>query len=576
MGIFVIGPHAYSADIDVSIAVSQQSITEEDVLTVEVTVNNSSEKPTVKNIENFTIQGTSQSYQTQIINFKSSSSRVYTYQLAPKRKGIFTLGPATILDDGKTYTSNVVQISVGNVSAKPESEKVYFLRTDVSPEVAYVNQPLTYTLRLYTRAQLANINLSLPDFADFLKEEFSKQSQGEEIKNGIRWNVTEIKFALFAQKAKTYSLDPAQISGVAISSGGRGRRGRGVFDSLFDDPFFGGGRSRQINLRSNSPTLQINALPTDTQPANFTGIVGDIKTSAEISKKSLAVGESATLTLILEGRANVRDAQVPKLSWPGIKIYEDQPSVEIFNDKGSFYAKKTFKWALVPSQEGKIELEPVNITYFDPSAAKYKSLQTPRWTLDVHKGQGGESLQHTAGTDSTTNKKSVKVLGQDIVPIKLDLNSVKSAQLKASEKLVWYGLSFLFLIIYTLLLFLNWRRNKLLNSRDALRRQNAMKEFQQGIKSLGRDGSFYDKASLLLRTYIGDKLIIDGKALTSTDAKKQLEKINANPKTVENTAKCLADLEMGQYGGGTASDQEVEKWMGKLKEITQSLEKELR
>ena len=71
------------------------------------------------------------------------------------------------------------------------------------------------------------------------------------------------------------------------------------------------------------------------------------------------------------------------------------------------------------------------------------------------------------------------------------------------------------------------------------------------------------------------KMII-GTHINIENQKKQLEKINAKPKTVENTAKCLADLEMGQYGGGTASDQEVEKWMGKLKEITQSLEKELR
>ena len=120
-------------------------------------------------------EGTSKSI--QIINGKrsKSSQHTYTYILAPKKTGSFSLRSARVDVDGKTISSgniviqvvsngnssqgssrNVPQSSSGRVSSNGEiSKDDLFLRFSLSKSNAFIGEPLTAVLKLYQRVDIA-------------------------------------------------------------------------------------------------------------------------------------------------------------------------------------------------------------------------------------------------------------------------------------------------------------------------------------------------------------------------------------------------------------------------------------
>ena len=59
------------------------------------------------------------------------------------------------------------------------------------------------------------------------------------------------------------------------------------------------------------------------------------------------------------------------------------------------------------------------------------------------------------------------------------------------------------------------RKKEKLKGNKALRRQEeALKKFNKGLKSVGEGKNFLSEASNVFRDYIGDKINVDGKALS--------------------------------------------------------------
>src|SRR5207248_4580414 len=131
----------------------------------------------------------------------------------------------------------------------------------------------------------------------------------------------------------------------------------------------------------------------------------------------VAVGDSTTLSLTVEGRGNVKDSPAPNLELKGFKVYDDQPSFKASVTDGKIGGVKTFKKALVPLENGKLEIPKVTLDYFDPKTGTYRTAETQSFTLNVTKGVGedAKNMVHVTGGSS---KKEVKALGEDIMPIK--------------------------------------------------------------------------------------------------------------------------------------------------------------
>jgi hypothetical protein len=522
--------------------------------------------PVIENAADFDMQSGGTSTQIQIINGVTSSSGVTTFLLYPKKEGTFTVGPAKVEVDGQTYSSRTVRLKVVKESAAEiaPKDKPYFVTSTVNNKKPFVNEQIEYVFRFYRRAQLADAKLDLPNFNGFWKEETQKQKDFQQIKNGLQWAVTEVRFALFPEKPGELEIPPAILNARFIVQGKR----QSPFDSFFGDSFFSQRQSKSYRLKSKSIKLKIRSLP----EKKFSGLVGRFQLESHLSKRELSVGESTTLTLKIKGDGNVRDVLLPEIKWNAIKVYDDQPKLNTSVSAGRLYGEKIFKLALVPLKEGPLEIPEVKIKYFDPGHKDFRLLVSPSQVLDVKPGELTQNIGHFKGANS---KKSVEFLGEDIMPIKRSLSALESDKLSRAEVLMWLGAGFFMNLLTLGVTILKRRHDRLSGDTRYLKRSKAFKSFRKGVKAIVDSNAPHEEASHTLRVYLGDKMGMDGKALTSLEASKSLLEKGVSESLAIDVKAFLHSCEMAEYGGGQGAINHSELSKN-LVQLGEKLEKEIR
>jgi hypothetical protein len=143
-------------------------------------------------------------------------------------------------------------------------------------------------------------------------------------------------------------------------------------------------------VRSRAITLRIVPLPDAGRPAEFSGAVGRFKVEAEVSSRSVAVGESFQLVLRIEGEGNVHAFDVPSFA-----------ELAVFDVRGTLDAKeegrRVITYDLSPRDIAVKEVPALGFAYFDTTPpASYRVAKTAPVRIDVKRAQS----QAPASSDS--------------------------------------------------------------------------------------------------------------------------------------------------------------------------------
>ncbi len=550
---FILSPLARAGDIKVELTVDTNSLAVGDEVQAQVAVSGTSQspEPQMESRGDFEIQKIGTSSQVQIVNGSTTVRTSFTYVVVPKKTGVLKLGPARVTIDGKGYQSETVTLQVTQANqrvagskGKSDQDANFRLEAQVDNKNPYVNQQILYTFRFLRKGQIQNANLNLPDFSTFLKEQLDKQRDYQTTVNGVPWLVTEIKYALFPTTLGSVTIDPTTLTVEAIVNSGQGG-----FDSFFENSFFNlGGQQKRLRLKTDPIVIHVQGLPTEGRPANFSNLVGKFFIKGGLTRNELAVGDSTTLSIEIEGQGNIRDAKAPELALNGFKVYDDQPSLKVETLQGKLGGIKTFKKALIPLEAGTKTIPGVTFNYFDTSERAYRTLKTADMPLTVVKGSGAEELTHVAAASNSDEKKEVKIQGQDIMAVRREIAVMRTDDLTPAQRNSILGLALACPLLY--LFGFVWKRKHDLNLKDSgyYRREKAYKRFLTGAQKL--DGPLdFEKMSFLLRTYLGDKLNFDGQALTPIDLERKLRPFQVSDAAIKEGTEFLKLCERGQYGG---------------------------
>ncbi len=559
--LFIIASSLLFADEVIEMSVDKTSGTLEDTFNLTVTIKGerSAKEPEIENLSGFDVTARSSSSKVNIINFKMSAEQIYEYSIVPQSLGTFTIGPAKIKINGKIHESNTITITIGKsqeVSKVPD--KAYYLQAEVDNKSPFINEQISYVLRLFTRVDMSNISLEGPDFSGFIKESLGKEKQYSKIINGIEWRVIEIRTALFPTSSGVKEIGSAKIQAHIIVR----RKGE---DPFFDDFFFSTRQIKPVRLVSNPIRIDVQNLPHfEKEKSTF---VGKLSMKASLNKNTLSVGESATLTVEFAGEGNIREISFGLPKHESLKVYEDKPTIETSINNNRIVGRKVFKFAIVPLKAGKIDLKEISFTYFDTTQKAYNSLSSGPLSISVHEGKPDTLNVVTA--DSA--KKEIEVLGTDLMPIKQG-KSIENQKLSLTTKAVVLFLVPFYIFIYFIIYLFRIRYIKLHSDINYGRRKNAYKNFVTKFKKLDKSHALYVDASNALRIYLGDKFSFDGLALTSNDVDKKLSGKLPNS-TILLIKKELETYELSQYGGVEKSEKDIKKT---LTEIVKKVEKEIR
>ncbi len=313
--------------------------------------------------QDFEILSQSQNHQARWINGDFSRTVEWTLILMPKRAGRLTI-PAIAFgkDRSRPLTMNIVQQAVQN------EDRDLFLTAEVDAQSPYVQSQVVYTLRFYRKVAIAQASMDEPELADAVIERLGEDKNFDKAINGVRYRVTERKYAIFPQQSGRQTLKPVSLTAEVIS----GRRSR--------FGFFGSQMTLTKRLQSPAITLQVKPIPADYQGHWLPAEQVVLQDGWSDDSLTVKVGEPLTRTLTILAKG-VTDSQLPKL-WPdkalnGLKSYPDQPVLREQQKPDGVIAFREEKIALIPSKPGDYELPAIELHWFNTRTEQQEVLALP-------------------------------------------------------------------------------------------------------------------------------------------------------------------------------------------------------
>ncbi len=535
-----------TAQVSVTLEANPTRVQLEDVLRLTVRISGARSidrnDVSIAGTDNFEMGTPSVGSQTSFTNGKFSQSVELTYRIRPLKQGTFKLGPATVRVGKQTYTSRSVMVTVDPMEEiRGKDQDTLFMTAEVFPRESYPGQELTCRIRLYWTVPASNIGFE--GFPTLPGLEFTQQAPSRSFQktiNGKNYEVGELLFNVTPSEIGEYDIPPLSIMVEVLK---KDRPASQYPRNMRDDRFFGRGRRVKTRVYSEPLSFSVKPFPTDGQPANFNGLLGQYSAQAVMEPGQIKAGESGTLTLTLMGRGTVQlmpDVELPRL--PGVKVYPDKPNFQDGRaDQGPF-GKKTMKWALVPQVEGTVTIPEFTVPFFNPKTAKYEIARTQALELEVLPGE--VTVPATTLTEmpiTTPAKHRVEMLGEDILKIHESPQTLSPGMGQTMPK--WLAILILVIPLLPLAGSMALRRLARVTSGQvkATQSKKAYGVFVKAVKDLGQDQA--GEAFKALQEYFAAKLGLDGATLTSLEAEKTLLGLGVNPDVVTRLTTLFSRLE---------------------------------
>ena len=517
---------------------------------------------------------TAQSSTTSFVNGKRTHifNMSYTYTLMSNKEGTFTIPAATIMVDGKQYTSNGVRITVlppdqptsaptnnTNVTSQAQSQNTnvatenLFLRTLVSKTKVHEQEVILLTYKLYfvnvDVAQFTN-NTRLPEFKGFLKQDLEMGEIQTELEhyNGRNYQTAVLyRTLLFPQRSGDIVIEPAQFEAVLRV------RNRAQVRSIFDE-FFDSYTTATKALTAPGVTIQVSSLPAG-KPAGFSGGVGQFSISSNISNTQLQANEAVTLTLVIQGAGNMKLLKTPVVDWPeGFEVYDPKVTNNFKNTTAGVSGTKVVEYLAIPRAGGTYVIPPVEFSYYDVEEDAYRTLTTEEYTLTIARGTGEESSATVVNT--YVQKEDIQQLGNDIRYIQTnELSSLASSP----HRLITFG-SIAFWLCYILpailaaVLFIIFRKQIKENADiTRVRYKKANKVVQRRLKAAeqllrqNKKEAFFEEIERAAWTYLSDRLSIPTAQLNKENIAQILSNKGVSENLVKDVLHVLTTAEFARY-----------------------------
>ena len=543
---------AQEVSFDAKVSKKQLGINER--LRVDFTMNTDGDNFEPPSFENFTVVGgPSQSINNSWINGVRSFSKSYSYFLAPKKRGEFTIGQATIEIDGKTYKTLPVKITVTAAIDKPKdpndpnyiaSEKIHLV-AEISNGNPYLNEAITVVYKLYVAQNTGVRNwreIDSPRYNDFWSQNIDVK--GIDIKQGT-YNGEDYRYVvlrktvLYPQKTGKLTIEPLSLDiTVEVPSNRRDVFGRSFMSTV------------NRTVASRNRVVNVKPLPENGKPENFSGAVGSFDFKVTTNKESLKATEALELKVSVSGKGNLKLFRLPKPTLPSaLEVYEPEHSEKVNTRTSGMQGTISDSYTVVPNFQGSYPIPKVSFSYFDLKTKQYKTLTSERLIIEVNEGpQSAGSTNNTPG-----------VLTENIIPA--NLNSFSSFKTSTkfqpiisepffNSNLFWFLLLGPFLLIPFIMFVVKRRTTRALDvTGNKIRKTNrlARKYLSNAKKSLGQKEQFYNALERALHNYLKSKLRLETSEFNKEKIEELLGNKNINSATLEGFISLLTSCELARY-----------------------------
>ncbi len=501
------------------------------------------------------IQGISQSY----VNGKGTFTKSYTYILAPESTGTKTIAAATMTYKGEEYTTDLFTIQVTQAIEEPREagstreipEQNIHLVAEVSNETPYLNEAIRVVYKLYV-SNNSGIDgwteTDSPKYADFWSQNIDNRDQ--QVRRGT-YKGQEYRYLvlreviLYPQKTGKLNIEPLVLDvNVQVPSGRRDFFGRSFMTS------------ERLRVTAGARAIDVKDLPLAGRPASFTGAVGQFDFTVALNKAQLEAGESLTASVTASGTGNLQLMQLPSLEVPArLEMYEPERVDKTRTTYSGVRGSITDNYTIVPQSGGVYNLPDVEFSYFDPSARRYKTINSGETRIEV---SGPAVTAPVAGTNVLDASQSFS-----FIKTTTSLQPVATTPFYGTI-VYWSILGGIFLLI-PLVLLVKKRRHVLesdVQGRKVRKANKLSKRYlSEARKHIGNAELFYESLERALHNFLKSKLKITTAEMTKQRVDELLQQRYVQPEARQQFMELLSSAEMARYAPATntSMQQDYEK-----------------
>ncbi|EDP72622.1 aerotolerance-related exported protein [Flavobacteriales bacterium ALC-1] len=498
------------------------------------------------------VGGPNTSLMNSYANGKKTYSKTYSYFLAPKKRGKFTIKQATIEIDGETYKTFPITINVTAAVDRPNgppdasdiaSDNIHLV-AEVSKGNPYLNEAITVIYKLYVSKETGVSGWQekdSPRYNDFWNQNIevkgfpthNGQYKGEE----YRYVVVR-KTVLYPQKTGKLKLEPLVLDVmVEVPTNRRDIFGRALMTKV------------PKIITAGSRTIDVKPLPEEGKPSDFKGAVGDFTFSVSTTKTQLNATESFQAKVQVSGKGNLKLLELPELSTPSsLEVYEPEHKENVRTNLNGMRGGISDTYTIVPQYRGKYPIPTISFSYFDLKTESYRRITSDEIIIDVIEGPTAAVTGNNTASDT---KQSVVPNTNTFAFIKTSSNWINSTSRPFFKSTGFWSLLLIPFLAIPLAIVV--RRKK--DERDAditgnrIRKANrlAKKYLGSAKKALGQKEAFYEALERALHNYLKAKLNIETSDFNKEKIEKLLVERQIESNVVSDFISILENCELARY-----------------------------
>jgi hypothetical protein len=452
--------------------------------------------------------------------------------------------------------------------AASEGDVPAFIEARLGSNEVWVGQQVGIDVTLYAATRVTGLNMvEEPSFANFWVEDDAPDPSTEAYRtdvDGRPYNAYPIvRKVLVPTTPGSFTIDPygTQVQ-VSRSSG----------DLLRD--FFSNVRSRTVMRRTDPLKLEVKALPERGRPADFNGVVGSFRMTAELDREVARVNDAVALKVTIEGEGFLRSAPAPSVeATDDLKVFEPKTTEWSEIRGGRLRSRKTWEWILVPLTPGEVRLPELRFPYFDPVEGRYSELKEGERVLRVERGD--------ALTGETTARGEVRLERRDISFIKSLRTRLRDREARVHQRGWFVTLVVLPWILAPLVIVVGRRRARYRRDHGLARARRARSRAKRRLKAarqyIGQhdSGEFHESVARAVVEYLADRFGRSASGLTYDLAEELLSGRGVDAELRRDVRSCLETCDFARYvesSGETARREEIH---AQASELIDRLEKVL-
>jgi hypothetical protein len=330
----------------------------------------------------FTVLGTQHSMSYSIINGQMSAHSKWIIMLRPKHAGNLPI-PAIKLGQEQTAPTSILvsssdtsdKASTDASSTTADGQDAVMLRTEVDDKSPYVNQQVLYTVKLMTNKQMLNAQYQPPQVDNALLIPLGEGRHYETQIHGEYYAVEEQQYVIYPQKSGPLVLHPPTFQAT-------------VYDEFPKD----------VTATAKTLPISVRPAPNDYQGKHWLPAKNiELTETYDPPGESLKKGDAVTRTVTLQAVA-MPSQLLPTLSFSvvdGINVYPETPEVKNTFKQNQLVGTATTKVTYLLNQEGRINIPPLALPWFNTTTGKTEIATLPAHTLMV---AGGGNILHKTPT----------------------------------------------------------------------------------------------------------------------------------------------------------------------------------